>query len=384
MTAVVTMYWLFSMSVGAGAFYYGTLGGNSSFLKFELETTVTTLYFAIFLMLITAFTLNLGAYCTGKKILQKKVFPESFRKVLRRYIIYFPFALVPFLFLDFRPGLLGSSGNFSSFFYWFLTIFSVCLVVTNKKILFVVGGILFFLLLSVSAGDRRDVIYCLLISFIIYKNFNGLKGIGLLITIFLFIALIFSSVIYMSSLRANSNLSSNLTIGILLANIDVIYYYFHGINSVILAIENLNLLAYGETIIKPLFILFPRELIGDLKPESMLTQYTSIYDPAYRAAGNSYPVNFISELIWNFYILAPFFSYIFGAVLKVWEIKAWKSIYSRAYLKAGLLFSSWYLILNVFRGAGIEFFIYGFCFLIIAMCLAKYVSFKGAINPNGT
>ena len=42
-----------------------------------------------------------------------------------------------------------------------------------------------------------------------------------------------------------------------LANIEVTYFHFHAVNSIDMVVKDLELLSYGETFIKPLFIFVP-------------------------------------------------------------------------------------------------------------------------------
>ena len=160
----------------------------------------------------------------------------------------------------------------------------------------------------------------------------------------------------------------------LVENVDVLSFYFHGIYAVSSIINDVSLIAYGETIIKPIFVFFPREILGNLKPSSMLTLYTTYYDQYYRSAGNSYPVNFFSELIWNFYILAPFFSFIFGYLSKKFNTMTFNSISKGLFLRSTILLTMWFLILNVVRGSGLEYIVYGGLFIYFASILGKYTT----------
>ena len=54
-----------------------------------------------------------------------------------------------------------------------------------------------------------------------------------------------------------SYLNSDIFIGGLLLNIEVGYFYFHGINAIELVLNDLNLMSLGSTIIKPLFLFIP-------------------------------------------------------------------------------------------------------------------------------
>lgn len=104
-------------------------------------------------------------------------------------------------------------------------------------------------------------------------------------------------------------LSENFISGFL-ANIEVTYFFFHAVNSIELVILDPNLLSYGTTLIKPLFIFFPRSLF-EFKPDSIISLYTMAHDPEIRAIGGSWPITIFSEFFWNFH----FFGIIFVPVL---------------------------------------------------------------------
>ena len=72
-----------------------------------------------------------------------------------------------------------------------------------------------------------------------------------------------------------------------------------------MVLSDLNLLAYGSTLIKPLFIMFPRDIFP-FKPDSILELYTLAYDPAGRDLGGSWTIGLFSEFIWNFYFFGIF------------------------------------------------------------------------------
>lgn len=58
-------------------------------------------------------------------------------------------------------------------------------------------------------------------------------------------------------------------------------------------------LQFGLTIIKPLFLLIPRD-IGLFKPESALQLFSKQHDPAFYSEGGSLPVSIVSDLYLNF------------------------------------------------------------------------------------
>lgn len=62
---------------------------------------------------------------------------------------------------------------------------------------------------------------------------------------------------------------------------------------------------YGSTLIKPLFLPFPREIIT-FKPDSVISIFTSFQAPEVFAVGGSFPVAFPSEVFVNFHLVSFF------------------------------------------------------------------------------
>ncbi len=155
-----------------------------------------------------------------------------------------------------------------------------------------------------------------------------------------------------------------------LNNIEVNYMFFHAFNSMDMVIKDSSLMSYGSTIIKPLFLPFPRELFP-LKPKSIIDLYTTVYSPEFRSEGGSWVIPFFSELFWNFgyFVLVP--TYIFGRIMKKYSLLLLK------YLSSGedglklLFFLYTYTMLFTFvRGSGLDQFI---IYLLISLFVVLYL-----------
>ena len=156
-----------------------------------------------------------------------------------------------------------------------------------------------------------------------------------------------------------------------LHNIEANYFFFHSVNSAEMVTRDPSLMAYGSTIVKPLFIPFPRHWV-DWKPESIISLYTAAFDPALRARGGSWPINIFSEFYWNMMYLAPIFCGFFASAA-VWLHRAVLKSFRQGehFFLVYLLFAYMHL-LTVTRGSGIDQF---FVFLVIGGACALACSF---------
>lgn len=383
LTYVISAYVLFNFFLGSVAFEFNLLGGNIAFKQFAKQYILLEYIQASSLLLLANLLFfNLGAYRKNISVVLSDISILS-SNYYSFVVLYFPFGLIYFFFNEFRPDLLGAFGNFSNFYYFFFCFFFV-IASSDRKYRMIISIFLLSILLSYySFGDRRDVLYFIVISGILFIYKHKPKKIALLLVGSLFLLLGYLSIMLMSGLRGSYSI---VTLEDFISQIDVVYFYFHGINSVNAVLLDLDLIQFGSTVIKPLFVLFPREIFVDLKPHSMLTLYGNYYDIDYRSEGNSYPVNFFSELVWNFHIFSVVFAYLFGRLIRKFEIFTFNLLTKNKIYSFTIFLSSWFLIFNVVRGAGLEYFVYGFVFLCTAALIARYTSiqyFIRLIKANG-
>ena len=124
-------------------------------------------------------------------------------------------------------------------------------------------------------------------------------------------------------------------------------------------LRDLDLLSLGSTIIKFLFIPFPRSYFGFIKPESIISQYTSEYSSGLRASGGSTPPNVYAEMFWNFHFIGIFSSIIiFGLFLLIFiKLIRWIK-YENTYKYSWCLFA-FSQFLAYARGSGLDmYFVY--------------------------
>ena len=84
-------------------------------------------------------------------------------------------------------------------------------------------------------------------------------------------------------------------------NLELNYNYGVTITSMDYALRGIIDFQLGASIIKPLFLPFPRELF-DWKPESVLQVFTRAYAPDWWAEGGSMPVSLPAEMFVNFHV----------------------------------------------------------------------------------
>lgn len=163
-------------------------------------------------------------------------------------------------------------------------------------------------------------------------------------------------------------LNSDLFITSLLYNVEGNYFFFHAINSIQLVLNDLDLVSWGSTIIKPLFILVPRFLLT-WKPESIISLYTTTYDPAFRALGGSWPISLLSEFIWNFAYLAPLAAMVLALLFVRMQRSLLKAHAASRVLLLGFLLYAYMHVVTLARGSGIDQYVLylligGACFAI--------------------
>jgi hypothetical protein len=231
-------------------------------------------------------------------------------------------------------------------------------------------------------GDRREIIYFLYVSLILYVLFFNVFKLNIFKTTLLFFLTIFlvltttifrvifdNGIVNTISLNEFYELFNNyfeveLFLYFIVVNFDVANFYIHGLNSINSVLNDYSLVTYGSTLIKGLFIFLPRSYFP-FKPDSMLTIYTSYVDPVNRDLGNSYPINFIAELFWNFHIFSVvvifFLGYFFHKITVRFLFNFKPQINKNLIFKLSLIGP----FLSYIRGAGMEYIIYSAFILFI-------------------
>jgi hypothetical protein len=246
--------------------------------------------------------------------------------------------------------------------------------------------------------NKRDVIFLLFpISLleIVHNKLEYKKN--TLIYILIIIILTFILIIFMSIKRGYGNFGNNINlydfvsmfnnsisyitssnfVAYFFNNIEVNYVFFHTFNSIEYIINDFEKIQLGSTLIKPIFIFIPRDILN-IKPQSIIDLYTLSFDSNFRKSGGSWPINIFCELFWNFHLFGIIFLYPLFYFL---NLSFSKLIYL---IKTGLIINNiWFLymfkeIISLFRGSGFDIFIVN---LIISFTF--WLFYKQIFKING-
>lgn len=149
---------------------------------------------------------------------------------------------------------------------------------------------------------------------------------------------------------------------ILGTNLEYNYVLFHSHQAIKYVYESPELLLYGSTFLKPLFITLPKELFPN-KPKSIGHHYTSHHSPQYWKAGGSWTSSIYADFFWNFHVLGllvllPIYYLMNRCYLALaYSIKQGVSYYHLLPLFA------YQQLLTLIRGSGFDLY---FAYLIVA------------------
>lgn len=304
--------------------------------------------------------------------------------------------LLPFFFIPLDLSAFGGLGDFSGIAK---SVFALLLVVSlsgrTAGIRWAAYLIIIVVFATFSVHEKREAIFLIfpILFFEILQHPRKLtvRSVSLLVPLAGFLLLL---IIAMSVARGYGGfgemdtlfsavpfvlkyVSSENFIGGLLNNIEANYFFFHAINAIEMAIRDSDLIVYGSTLIKPLFILIPRS-IAPWKPEGMITLYTTAFDPSFRTLGGSWPASFISELFWNFsYLCIPLSVFLALGLVKLQFLLLRAHAFGHTYLLVLLLFA-YMNVLTLMRGSGLDQYLVS---LIFAGLFVFAVQFAARILP---
>lgn len=155
-------------------------------------------------------------------------------------------------------------------------------------------------------------------------------------------------------------------------NIEVSYTYFHSNNAIEKIIEDPGRMSYGSTIIKPLFILVPREFFPG-KPSSIIDLYTRTFSLEMRREGFSAPISFQSEMFWNFHVVGIAFGAIFFFIFNSVYLNIVNLIHRYEIINYVPLLYIYQQSLVMFRGSGLDQYIIDIILSFIIFTLVKIV-----------
>lgn len=312
----------------------------------------------------------------GNKLIPDTIPKLNTVKISMKSVLISCILFIPFFFFSLEIGFLGGN-DLSSIPR---TLFALILILQAQKqknvIRFSIYFIIVMILATFSVDSKREALIVVLP--ILFNEFI-LNDLRINLKNFTIIAIFFTYCIFlilaMSIVRGYGNfgsfnnifqaissipvyIGSDFFISALLLNIEANYFFFHGINSIELILENPNLISLGSTMIKPLFIFIPRELFY-YKPESILTLYTSEFELAFRSIGGSYPINVFSEFFWNFHFFGTFFVIILALFCSFIYKKLLSSLRENNIYKLLFYLIMYSNLLFYARGSGLDlFFIY--------------------------
>lgn len=148
-------------------------------------------------------------------------------------------------------------------------------------------------------------------------------------------------------------------------NLEISSTYLHSNNIIEYIKRDKVKMVYGETIIKPIFIVVPRSYFK-FKPRSAIDIYTTKFDKGFRQRGGSFPVSMQSEFYLNF----GFFSWLVAFVFFGFFNSVYKNVLNL--IKNDKILNYIYILymyeifLSVIRGSGLDIFsVYSIVFLLL-------------------
>ena len=284
-------------------------------------------------------------------------------------LFIFYFILNTKINLDF----LGGKGSFHNIPTTFFML-SVAVVMRNSKLYFFIILAFIYIYSANTYQSKREIIFTIPFFLYLYFLSQNLKPskfkIAGIITISAF--LITTFVIAMSIMRgygggasslgdailkAPSYLTNSESIGYILRNFEISYFFFAAVNSVNAIIEGELELLYGASIMKSFLVAFPETVFNLEKPPSIIEYYTHFVNPEYRGRGGSLPTNLFAEFFINFHwfgiLLLPFL-FVFVSLV---DITFRRALAENNIANCVFALYTMKLILILVRGSGMDQFV---------------------------
>jgi hypothetical protein len=327
--SLVFFYITLSMALGSWGFKNGYVALEKDLIEFKAwqHTHISIMITMVCMTVIMAIERRAQARYTP---FRRETYPKSGSLNL----LVATAVLTPFFFLPLDLESIGGNGDLAILPRTLLAIVAItsCQHLSSRSGRWVIYCAMIFIFATFSIEDKREAIF--LIFPILYLEFHRSRyrlGSGMLAKLVVLAVFLLILIITMSVARGYGGFGEFNTLSDaipfvlpyvlgdeflpdLLANIEVNYFFFHGLNSIEHILEDPRHLSLGTTLIKPLLVFFPRSL-NSWKPDSIIGLYTSIHDPAIRAIGGSWPINVVSEFFWNFHMAAPVAAAALAAVL---------------------------------------------------------------------
>lgn len=319
LTPISLIYFYSAISLAGGSWGFS----NRYIIMDSLEAGFNSWEFANFSLGILMLSLTMFLII-GERFMPKNISSMQLREVTFSKLLLAIFLFVPFFFFQFKLDIFGGGGDLSTIPKTLFALFIILYLQKYPNFIRYIGYIVIILFLAtISIHEKREAFF-LLLPILFFESLkyslilNIKSGIALFFLIFYSLVLILAmsiargygefgefDSIFSTIALIPAYMNSDIFIGGLLLNIEVGYFYFHGVNAIELVLQDPTILSMGSTLIKPLFLFMPR-FIFPFKPEQMIALYTLEHDPAFRAIGGSYPISIFSEFFWNFHLAGLF------------------------------------------------------------------------------
>ena len=273
--------------------------------------------------------------------------------------------------------IIKASESVASVFVSIACVLSVALIYTIKiniknKYRFLIYLIVIFAFAIADSDDKRNSIFLFyVLALVELPNLVKIrvKHIvdGIVIACALFFAVISMSVIRATEGRVSTSdliktvpqyLTSETAMAMVANNFEVDYTYIDTFQPIEFVANNPTLKMWGESYIKPLFLIIPRSLMPN-KPESAMIKYTKEYDYGAAVEGYCLPICISSEAFWNFGsfgLIVVFIIYYFLNSFYCSGLNTLTFERKSRYTQIGFLFIM-YLNIMLIRGSGLDIFV---------------------------
>lgn len=325
-------------------------------------------------------------------IFQKKYTLKLIRNIA--IIFFIIFAIIPF-----NVSFLGGSGDMSGVPMTISALVLISLIAYSKsKNRYLIYLLILIIFSNFSYGSKREAIFFIFPILFLEVYLNKINvSIKILFKLLLVGLLLLFLILIMSIMRGYGGyniqklniievipyvfdyIHRDMFFAYLFNNIETNYTFFHSIQAMEYIYNNSNLLSFGSTIIKFLFITIPSS-IAPFKPHSIIDLYTSYRNPHFRAIGGSWPPNIYAEMFWNFYYFGIVYVVFIFSIINIIFLKFLKLLENQKIVyHIGFLY--FYMqILMYSRGSGLDLFtvymVFGFFFGYLYTCIVQLIQHK--------
>jgi hypothetical protein len=331
---------------------------------------------------------------------------KSITKFILVPVAFFCFTIFSILPLD--VSFLGGLGNYQIIPKTLATLVLISFLALDKvKFRYAYYLLIIIVFASFSYHDKREAIFLILSIFLLegitqQRFVLKTRKIFLLLATFLFALYL---ILTMSILRGYGGfqvdgfasaakrvpqyVAQDRFLPYFFQNIETSISFYHSHQAIEFIENNESLMTYGTTLIKFIFVPIPRSIVD--KPKSIVESYTGYYDPRAYQENISWPINFFSELYWNFRYLGfilvipffLFFNYCYLVLVKLLKAKkvliALVPLYLYQYFiffvrGSGLDLYFFYLLLSSLLF--ISFFLIPYVFLSYSIKMVAYTTSK--------